>query len=286
MLVDDLPEARGVGIVRHALEHQRGRAVGERTVDDIGVAGDPADIGRAPIDVAVVIVEHILMRHRGEHEIAARGVQHALGLSRRARSVEDEERILRAHLLGRTVVADLGELLVEPEVAARRPRHLAAGAADHEHLLDAAHLLQGLVGIGLERNLAAAAQAFVGRDQEARLAVLDAAGERVRREAAEHHRMDGADARAGEHGVSRFRDHRQVDGDPVAALDAVRLQHIGEAADLLVQLAIGDVLRLCEGSSGSQMMAICLPRFFRCRSMQLAETLRVPSSNHLIETSG
>src|SRR6478672_12695411 len=40
------------------------------------------------------------------------------------------------------------------------------------------------------------------------------------------------------------------------------------------------------GSSGSQMMATCSPRFFRCRSMQLAETLRVPSSNHLIETSG
>ena len=33
-------------------------------------------------------------------------------------------------------------------------------------------------------------------------------------------------------------------------------------------------------------IATCFPRFFRCRSMQLAETLRVPSSNHLIETSG
>ncbi len=64
VLVDDVPEARIVRIVRHALEHQRGRAVGERAVDDVAVAGDPADVGRAPVDVAVVIVEDVLMRHR------------------------------------------------------------------------------------------------------------------------------------------------------------------------------------------------------------------------------
>jgi hypothetical protein len=38
------------------------------------------------------------------------------------------------------------------------------------------------------------------------------------------------------------------------------------------------------GSSPSQMIAIWSPRVARCRSMQLAETLSVPSSNHLIET--
>ena len=76
------------------------------------------------------------------------------------------------------------------------------------------------------------------------LAVLDAAGERVRREAAEHHRMDRADARAGEHRVGRLRDHRQVDGDAVALLDVAVAQHVGEAADLVVQLPIGDLLRL------------------------------------------
>ena len=79
--------------------------------------------------------------------------------------------------------------------------------------------------------------------RNSRLAIVDAAGERIRREATEHDRMDGADARASEHGVSGFRNHGQVDGDAVAALDAVRLEHVGEAADLSVQLAIGDVAR-------------------------------------------
>src|SRR6185437_4566143 len=39
----------------------------------------------------------------------------------------------------------------------------------------------------------------------------------------------------------------------------------------------------CEGSSPSQMIAVCLPRLARCRSMQLWATLSTPSSNHLIE---
>src|SRR5579863_6516890 len=38
-----------------------------------------------------------------------------------------------------------------------------------------------------------------------------------------------------------------------------------------------------EGSSPSQMMAVWLARFSRCRSMQFQATLRTPSSNHLIE---
>src|SRR5215475_1467437 len=39
-----------------------------------------------------------------------------------------------------------------------------------------------------------------------------------------------------------------------------------------------------DGSSPSQMMAVCLARVARCRSMQLYAALMTPSSNHLIET--
>src|ERR1043166_6686321 len=74
VLVDDVPESGIVGIVGHALEHQRGRAVGERAVENVAVAGDPADVGGAPVDVAVVIVEDVLMRHGRIDEIAAGGV--------------------------------------------------------------------------------------------------------------------------------------------------------------------------------------------------------------------
>ncbi len=97
-----------------------------------------------------------------------------------------------------------------------------------------------LVGIGLERYGAAAAAALVGGDDIARAAILDAAGQRLGREAGEDHRVDRPDPGAGEHRIGDLGDHRHVDGHPVALADAVRFQHVGELADILVELAIGD----------------------------------------------
>src|SRR5688572_31883565 len=45
-----LPPDVLVRVVRRALVHDRRAAVGERPVDDVGVAGDPADVGRAPVE--------------------------------------------------------------------------------------------------------------------------------------------------------------------------------------------------------------------------------------------
>ena len=51
--LDDRPEAVLVGEVGRALVHHARRAVRERPVDDVRVAGHPADVGRAPVDVGV-----------------------------------------------------------------------------------------------------------------------------------------------------------------------------------------------------------------------------------------
>ena len=101
---------------------------------------------------------------------------------------------------------------------------------------DAGRLFHRLVGIDLQRHLAAAAQPLIGGDDDLRLAALDAPGQRIRREAAEHDGMHRSDPRARQHGVGGFRDHRQIDRDRVALLHAVLLQHVGETADLIVQL--------------------------------------------------
>ena len=62
VLLDDLPEAAFVGIVRAPFVHQDRRAGRERAVDDVAVAGDPADVGGAPEDVVVAMVEDPLER--------------------------------------------------------------------------------------------------------------------------------------------------------------------------------------------------------------------------------
>lgn len=47
----DIPADVLVGIVRRALVHHRRGGVHQRPVDDVRVAGDPADVGRAEVDV-------------------------------------------------------------------------------------------------------------------------------------------------------------------------------------------------------------------------------------------
>ena len=79
--------------------------------------------------------------------------------------------------------------------------------------------------------------------------VFDAGRQLIRREAAEHHRMDGADAGAGQHGDRRFRDHRHVEDDAVALRDAKVLEHGAEHCGLRLQLRIGErALRARDGA--------------------------------------
>ena len=92
------------GIVGRALPHHRRRAVAQRAVDDVGVAGDPADVGRAPVDVLVGLeVEHVAVRRADAGQVAAGRVQDALRLGGRAGRVEDVQRVLGVELLGRAL---------------------------------------------------------------------------------------------------------------------------------------------------------------------------------------
>ncbi len=220
-VVDDLPVAAGVGIDRHRLEHDGGGAVGERTVDDVGVAGDPADVGGAEVDVAGVVVEDQLVGHRRVDHVAAGGVQHSLRLARRSRGVEDEQRVLRAHPLVGAGRALLAALLVEPEIATRPHRHLGVGASRHQHRLDQVEAVDGAVDGLLEVQAPPAAQTLVGGHHHPGPGVEDAIADRLRAEAAEDDRVHRADPCAGQHGVGELGDHRHVDAHPIALADAV-----------------------------------------------------------------
>jgi hypothetical protein len=79
--------------------------------------------------------------------------------------------------------------------------------------------LQRLVDIGLEADMLAAANRLVGRDDRLAVGIQYPVLDGLRGKAAKHHRVHGADAGAGQHGVDRFRNHRHVDADTVAFAD-------------------------------------------------------------------
>ena len=104
-----------------------------------------------------------------------------------------------------------------------RERLVAAGArASHhdDHVLDGRRFLERLVRVALERNDLPASIAAVGGDDDLRLRVVHAVAQRLGREAAEHHRVNRADARAREHRDDDFGDERHVDADAIPAPNA------------------------------------------------------------------
>ena len=92
----------------------------------------------------------------------------------------------------------------------------------------------------LSADLLAAPVAAVGGDQDLRAAVVDAARQGLRREATEDDRVRRPDPRTGQHRDRQLGDHRHVDGDPVAGLDAEFLERVGGLADLALEIAEGE----------------------------------------------
>ncbi|MNZ55223.1 hypothetical protein D3C78_731450 [compost metagenome] len=183
------------------------------------------------------------MGQRGVYQVAASGVQHALRLAGGARGIKDEQRFLGPHLFWRAVAGGDFHQVFVPDVAVLVPGNVATGALAHDDLLHAVGFRVGQrqVDVGLERGTPATAHAFVGGNHDLGLAVDDTAGQRLGREAAEHHRMDRTDTGTGQHGDHGLGDHRHIDGDHVTPVHILATQGVGELADLLVQFAVGDV---------------------------------------------
>ena len=129
-------------------------------------------------------------------------------------------------------------------IAALGPVDGAAGVAHHDERLDLGTAAQGFVDVGFQRYRLAAPAAFVGANHHPAAGVVDPVLEGFGGKAAEHHAVHRADAGAGEHGHRAFRNHRQVQADAVAPSNALVLEHIGKAADRLMEFAVGELALL------------------------------------------
>ncbi len=127
-----------------------------------------------------------------------------------------------------------------PLVPAFVPVHVLAVALDHHHVLHGVAIGgEGLVHCRLQgAGLAAAVRAVRG-DHQFCFGVIDPGAERIRREAAEHHRVDGPDPGAGQQGDDGFRDHGEVHGHPVALGHTQGLEGVGGLLYFLGELRVG-----------------------------------------------
>ena len=247
-------QGRGVRVVRRPLVDDAGRAQRERAVHDVGVPGDPADVGHAPVGVLRVDVLVVLGRPGHVGQVAAGAVLGALGPSRGAAGVHQEQRRLGRHGHRRhDLAAVAGQHVVDEEVAAlghRRLRGILARVAPPDQ--DLVHVLALLVRLGqrlvrlhLVVGQGAAAPVAVHRDQHPAARVGDPGPAGVAAEAAEDLGVDDAETGAGQHGDRQFRDHRHVQGDPVAGLEPGEVaQQRGELVHPVVQLTVGEGERL------------------------------------------
>ena len=147
---------------------------------------------------------------------------------------------------GSHVVRHVGDELVPPDVAVVLPGHRVAGApVARRRARRSGAAATAMVGVRLQRHLAALAPALVLGDQDRRPGVAQALGERLGGEPAEDDDVGRADPGAGEHrdrrapGPCPCRSRRGRPCSTPSSLQAVR-----EPADLPQQLGVGDVARL------------------------------------------
>ena len=167
-------------------------------------------------------------------------MQHALGLTGRARGVENEERVFRVHGFRFALGVLIGGELVVINIPPTAHGHLGARAPDHDAGGHVRALGEGFVDVGFQRHHAPAAQALVAGDNGRAAGGLNTIFEGLRRKAAEYDGMNRADARAGQHRVRGLGNHGQVQADAVAAFNAACAQGVGQAADLVFELRVGD----------------------------------------------
>ncbi len=115
---------------------------------------------------------------------------------------------------------------------------------------------------------AARLDAAARRQDHLGLGIVEAGRKLVRREAAEDHRVDRADAGAGQHGDHRLRHHRHVEDDAIAFADAKVAQDRGERLHLGKHRLVGDgALRVSDGQvvdDGALAAAACGHMAIQC----------------------
>ena len=244
MPLDHRPESPEIGEVGRAFVHEDRCAITQWTIDHITVPGDPADVGRTPVDILVVQVEDILGRQMRADEIAAGGVDNALGFAGGSAGIENEQRVFAVHGFRRAFRGLVLDRIIPPDIPTGLHHDIVACPFEDNHLLDQGCLGQCFIDVGLQRNHLPTAESAVGRNDVMGLSILHPVQNRLAGETAEDDAVRSPDQRARQHRHNRFGHHGHVDRDAVALADALLAKAIGKLRHHLAKLAVGDAPHL------------------------------------------
>ena len=174
--LDHLPEAARIRKRRDAFKNDLGGASSERAVSHIGMACDPADIGRAPKNVCGSQVKRPIHCELGPQQVAPGAVLHAFGFARRARRVQNKQRVFGTDELRLAHCIGTGHHIGHEAVAAVHHVAGCGGALVNDHVLDrlTTAQCQAFIDDGFERQFLATAQLIVGGDHGNSSRILDA----------------------------------------------------------------------------------------------------------------
>ena len=176
------------------------------------------------------------------HGVAAIVADHPFGFAGGAGGIEHVERVGGEHG-GAVHRAGGGDGYLPVQVATRLQVGVGLGAlVDHAALGFMSGLLDGRVYQRFVFNDLVHFYAAGRRHNDPGFGIVDTHRQLVSGKAPEHHGVDGAQARGGEHGHGGFRDHRHVDQYPVAFFHPLLAQGTREGGDAFGELGVGDGL--------------------------------------------
>jgi len=216
------------------------RAERERPEDEPGTH-HPADVGvpeHCVIGANVESVRHVLRGLDGE---AAVHVDCALRLAGGARRVDDHQRVLRVELVRGRVTRLVLQQHLPHLVTTMGPGDLAHHPPVDDDLRHGRAGNECLVGRLFHRHDLAAAIEAVGADEHLGLGVLETRRDGLGAVARKDRDDDRADLDRGEDGDRDLGTHRHVDADAIARSHSQTAQGTRQAADLFIELAIGEL---------------------------------------------
>lgn len=245
VVLNDIPVSGEVWIGWGTLEDESGNTEKERSVNDIGVAGNPSNIASSSENISWMQIENVLSGASSSNQVTTSGVHDTLWFTSGTGGVEKEEWVLRRHQLAWNVVWILEDLLVPPEISASLHWDLGASAAENENVSDIWASSKSLIDDSLGSNRLSTSLTLISGDDNARVSIVDTVTERLGGETGEDDGVDSTDTGDGKECNDSLWNHRKVDSNGVSLLDAHLLQGKGKTADITEELPVGDSTTIC-----------------------------------------